>query len=98
MASRSVSPDHLRPPNLVVRKSSWMVTKLPRLFDIFSPSTCRKPLCIQTFAMGKDEIDPAAVDIEDVAARVVAGKTAAERFEQRRHRHRRALDVPAWAP
>ena len=28
-----------------------MVTKLPRLFDIFSPSTCRNPLCIQTFAM-----------------------------------------------
>ena len=33
------------------RSNSWMVTKLPRLFDIFSPSTCRKPLCIQTFAM-----------------------------------------------
>ena len=28
-----------------------MVTKLPRLFDIFSPSTCRNPLCIQTLAM-----------------------------------------------
>ncbi len=28
-----------------------MVMKLPRLFDIFSPSTCRKPLCIQTLAM-----------------------------------------------
>ena len=28
-----------------------MVTKLPRLFDIFSPSTCRKPLCIQTLAI-----------------------------------------------
>ena len=48
--------------------------------------------------VGKDEIDPAAVDIEDVAARVVAGKAAAKGFEQRRHRHRRALDMPAWAP
>ena len=28
-----------------------MVTKLPRLFDIFSPSTWRWPLCIQTLAM-----------------------------------------------
>ena len=26
---------------------SWMVMKLPSDFDIFSPSTCRKPLCIQ---------------------------------------------------
>src|SRR5262245_20212896 len=28
-----------------------MVKKLPRLLDIFSPSTCRKPLCIQVLAM-----------------------------------------------
>ena len=28
-----------------------MVMKLPSDFDIFSPSTCRKPLCIQTRAM-----------------------------------------------
>src|SRR5258708_12104224 len=28
-----------------------MVTKLPVDFDIFSLSTCRKPLCIQTLAM-----------------------------------------------
>ena len=92
-----------------------MVTKLPRLFDIFSPSTCRKPLCIQTLAMrvgaegaaglrdlvlvmGKDEIDSAAVNVEDIAARVVALQAAAERLEQRRHRHRRALDMPAGAP
>jgi hypothetical protein len=34
-----------------VSSSSLMVTKLPRLFDIFSPSTCRKPLCIQVFAI-----------------------------------------------
>jgi hypothetical protein len=25
--------------------------KLPTLFAIFSPSTCKKPLCIQTFAI-----------------------------------------------
>src|SRR6202035_2319911 len=31
--------------------SSWIVTKLPSDFDIFSPSTCRKPLCIQKFAI-----------------------------------------------
>ena len=34
-----------------VASNSLIVTKLPRLFDIFSPSTCRKPLCIQTFAI-----------------------------------------------
>ena len=28
-----------------------MVMKLPRDFAIFSPSTCRKPLCIHTLAM-----------------------------------------------
>src|ERR1700719_3053522 len=28
-----------------------MVTKLSSDFDIFSPSTCRKPLCIQKFAI-----------------------------------------------
>ena len=28
-----------------------MVMKLPSDFDIFSPSTCRKPLCIQTCAI-----------------------------------------------
>src|SRR5690348_16468148 len=28
-----------------------MVTKLPSDFDILAPSTCRKPLCIQTLAM-----------------------------------------------
>ena len=28
-----------------------IVTKFPRLLDIFCPSTCRKPLCIQTFAI-----------------------------------------------
>src|SRR5215510_5041277 len=28
-----------------------MVKKLPKLLDIFSPSTCRKPLCIQVLAM-----------------------------------------------
>ena len=31
--------------------------------------------------VGKDEIDPAAVDVEQVAARVVAREAAAERFE-----------------
>ena len=30
---------------------SWIVTKFPRLFDIFSPSTWRWPLCIQTLAI-----------------------------------------------
>src|SRR5580692_10355429 len=47
--------------------------------------------------VGEDEIDPAAVDVEHIAARVVAGKTAAKWLEQRRHRHRRALDMPTWA-
>ena len=55
-----MGPQHREPQNLAgpcaaaelsVRSNSWMVTKLPRLFDIFSPSTCRKPLCIQTLAM-----------------------------------------------
>ena len=38
---------HARPWPPICASSSWMVTKLPTLFDIFSPSTCRKPLCIQ---------------------------------------------------
>ena len=45
------APGQARPPNLSLASNSRIVTKLPRLFDIFSPSTCRKPLCIQTFAM-----------------------------------------------
>src|SRR5271167_2126217 len=48
--------------------------------------------------MRKHEIDSAAVDVESIAARVVALQAAAEGLEQGRHRHRRALDMPAWAP
>ena len=39
---------HLARP---VGQHSRIVTKLPRLFDIFSPSSFRKPLCIQISAM-----------------------------------------------
>src|SRR6476661_4995214 len=44
MFSRTTSPGHSS-------INSWMVTKLPSDFDIFSPSTCKKPLCIQKFAI-----------------------------------------------
>ena len=50
------------------------------------------------FVVGKDEVDPAAVNVEHIAVRVVAFEAAAERLEQRRHRHRRALDMPAGTP
>ncbi len=77
-----------------------MVTKLPSDFDIFSPSTWRKPLCIQTCAMMSW---PKAqrvwaisfswcgkIEIESPAVNV-------ERLAQVRPAHRRALDVPAGA-
>ena len=48
--------------------------------------------------VGKYEIDPAAVNVEHIATRVVAFEAAAERLEQCRHRHCRAFDVPARAP
>src|ERR1700733_5436561 len=45
--------------------------------------------------MGKHKVDSAAVNVESIAAWVVAEEATAERLEQRRHRHRRALDMPA---
>src|SRR6187200_3568327 len=32
-------------------RTSRIVTKFPKLLLIFSPSTCKKPLCIQKFAI-----------------------------------------------
>ena len=90
-----------------------MVKKLPSDFDIFSPSTCRKPLCIQTLAMRgvskaqqrlrdlvlvvrEDEVDAAAVDVEDLALRrIAAGEPRLEGLDEVLPRHGRALDVPA---
>ena len=48
--------------------------------------------------VGEDEVDPAAVDVEDVERRIVAGKPAAERLQKLRHRHGRAFDMPAGTP
>ena len=48
MRAQHREPDHLARP---VGQQSRMVTKLPSDFAIFSPSTCRKPLCIQIFAI-----------------------------------------------
>ena len=71
-----------------------MVTKLPSDLRIFSPSTCRKPLCIHTLAITgdavpgarlrdlvlmvrEDQVDAAAVDVEDVRLRqALAGQRA----------------------
>ena len=47
-----------------------MVKKLPSDFDIFSLSTCRKPLCIQTFAMRA--VSKAQHDLGDLV--LVVGK------------------------
>ena len=47
--------------------------------------------------VGEDEVDPAAVNVERVADRVVALQPAAERLQELGHRHGRALDVPARA-
>ena len=51
MASRNTSPDQARPPNVSVISKSLIVMKLPSDFAILRPSTCRKPLCIQKFAI-----------------------------------------------
>ena len=45
--------------------------------------------------MREDEVDAAAVNVEDVLRGIVAGKAAAERLQQQGHRHRRAFDMPA---
>ena len=50
-ASRNATPHPASFGRRSVCSAARIVTKLPRLFDIFSPSTCRKPLCIQMFAI-----------------------------------------------
>ncbi len=43
--------DFTRPDHPSSTSTALIVMKLPRLLLIFSPSTCKKPLCIQKFAI-----------------------------------------------
>ena len=98
IASRSTSPGHSTPES--VANGSLIVTKFPRLLDIFSPSTCRKPLCIQTFAIAG--VPKRAADLRDLVLvvgedEVDAAGVDVEDLAEMLPRHRRALDVPAGA-
>ena len=77
-----------------------MVTKLPSDFDIFSPSTCRNPLCIHTRAGGWPGVR--AFGLRDLVFvvrknQVDAAAVDIEGLAQQRVRHRRTFDVPAGA-
>ena len=74
-----------------------MVKKLPSDFDIFSLSTLRKPLCIQTLtkrlAAGAFALRDLVLVVREL--QVHAAAVDVEVLAEQRAAHRRALDVPA---